>query len=241
MRSSKEASKINMPKGHFIPHTEQTKRKISIATKLAMQNPVIKEKISQSRRGIKLSLQTRLNMSKAKNGHLTSEKTRKKISLANKGRKHTKEARERISQALKGKPSSFKGKKRSEEFNEKNRQSHLGKKHTEETREKMSNAQRGEKSRWWKGGITPINKKIRNSLEYRFWREAIFQRDNWTCVLCGVRNGNGKTIKLQADHIKPFAAYIELRFDINNGRTLCVDCHRKTDTYAWKMTKSVVS
>jgi 5-methylcytosine-specific restriction endonuclease McrA len=36
---------------------------------------------------------------------------------------------------------------------------------------------------------------------------------------------------LQADHIKPFAHHPELRFDVNNGRTLCVPCHRKTDTY----------
>jgi 5-methylcytosine-specific restriction endonuclease McrA len=68
------------------------------------------------------------------------------------------------------------------------------------------------------------------------WRESVFKRDNYTCVWCGAKNkkGNGKTVVLNADHIKPFALYPELRFAIDNGRTLCVDCHRKTDNFGGK-------
>jgi len=84
----------------------------------------------------------------------------------------------------------------------------------------------------YKGGITPISEKIRKSLEYRLWREAIFKRDNWTCVWCGLRGG-----RLNADHIKAFAYYPELRFAIDNGRTLCEPCHKTTDTFGRKSHK----
>jgi 5-methylcytosine-specific restriction endonuclease McrA len=77
-----------------------------------------------------------------------------------------------------------------------------------------------------KGGITPINEKIRTSVEYKLWRKAVFERDNYTCVWCFEKGGI-----LHADHIKPFAYYPELRFAIDNGRTLCKSCHEKTDTW----------
>jgi len=85
---------------------------------------------------------------------------------------------------------------------------------------------KGEKHYAWKGGVTPIYKVIRKSAEYKLWRNAVFARDNYTCIWCGTKD---KTIK--ADHIKPFALYPELRFAIDNGRTLCDKCHRTTDTY----------
>jgi len=85
---------------------------------------------------------------------------------------------------------------------------------------------RGSKHRWWKGGVSTINELMRKSLEYKLWRKAVFARDNYTCIWCGRKD---KTIK--ADHIKPFALYPELRFAIDNGRTLCDKCHRTTDTY----------
>lgn len=81
----------------------------------------------------------------------------------------------------------------------------------------------------WKGGITPINNLIRNSEEYKLWRKAVFERDNYKCVWCGIRG-----VTIHADHIKPFALFPELRFAIDNGRTLCVPCHRTTDTYGKK-------
>jgi endogenous inhibitor of DNA gyrase (YacG/DUF329 family) len=86
---------------------------------------------------------------------------------------------------------------------------------------------KGEKNPSWKGGITPINTKIRNSNEYAEWRISVFERDNYTCQECGSRG-----VELNADHIKPFALFPELRLRIENGRTLCVPCHRKTDTFA---------
>jgi len=75
-------------------------------------------------------------------------------------------------------------------------------------------------------GKSTINNRIRKSKEYKLWRTAVFERDDYTCIWCGIR-GN----YLNADHIKPFALFPELRFAIDNGRTLCVDCHKKTGTW----------
>lgn len=66
------------------------------------------------------------------------------------------------------------------------------------------------------------------------FRTAVFKRDNYTCQLCGQRGG-----RLQVDHIKPYCAFPELRTDISNGRTLCVSCHKKTDTYGSKARKYI--
>ena|SRR3990167_5144562 len=103
-----------------------------------------------------------------------------------------------------------------------------------ETRKKMQNAMFKRITNGghpnYKGGITLIHEKIRKSFEYKLWRKAVFERDGFACVWCG----NSKSGILNADHIKPFAHYPELRFAIDNGRTLCVDCHRKTDTYGRK-------
>jgi hypothetical protein len=96
----------------------------------------------------------------------------------------------------------------------------LGKKMSIETRKKMSEAKGGNKSHFWKGGITPINAKLRNSLEFRLWREAVFARDNWTCQKTGIRG-----CEIVAHHIKNFADYPELRFVIDNGITLSKEVH----------------
>jgi hypothetical protein len=75
-------------------------------------------------------------------------------------------------------------------------------------------------------GKTSEQKKIRTSNQYAEWRKAVFERDGYTCVECGIKGG-----KLNADHIKRFVDFPELRFDVSNGRTMCEPCHRKTPTY----------
>lgn len=152
------------------------------------------------RLGMKTPLSTREKMSKALKGRKIT--WGRKISEAKKGIKLTKEHRRKLSEARKGKKPS--------------------KKAREKARERFM----GEKNPRWKGGITPMNAKIRSSLEYKLWRKAVFERDNYTCRFCGQKGG-----KLNADHIKPFSDYPELRFAIDNGRTLCENCHKKTDTY----------
>lgn len=62
----------------------------------------------------------------------------------------------------------------------------------------------------------------RASTAYVNWRQSVFERDNYTCQHCGKRGGT-----LNAHHIKPYAKYKELRTDVDNGITLCEECHRK--------------
>lgn len=85
---------------------------------------------------------------------------------------------------------------------------------------------RGDKHPCWKGGKTTERHKIRNSEEYKNWRTSVFIRDNFFCQDCGAGGD------LQAHHIKAFAEFPSLRFEISNGQTLCVPCHKKTPDYA---------
>jgi len=58
--------------------------------------------------------------------------------------------------------------------------------------------------------------------EYREWRVAVFERDNYTCQKCNEKGG-----ELNAHHICGFKDYPELRFEIKNGITFCKKCHGK--------------
>ena len=55
---------------------------------------------------------------------------------------------------------------------------------------------------------------------YYQWRQSVFKRDNRSCVLCGSKKS------LNAHHLYSWNKYIDLRFDINNGVTLCENCHK---------------
>lgn len=64
------------------------------------------------------------------------------------------------------------------------------------------------------------------STEYQEWRTKVFTRDGYTCQKCGVKSSQGTTVYLNAHHIRPYAICPELKLDINNGITLCSDCHK---------------
>lgn len=109
----------------------------------------------------------------------------------------------------------------------------LGKKHTPETLRKFSEMRKGKltgsDNPAWNGGTTTKLQKLRSSKAYKRWRKAIFERDDYTCQFCSIRGG-----VLNADHIKPIKLNPELALDLSNGRTLCIDCHKTTDSYGWK-------
>jgi 5-methylcytosine-specific restriction endonuclease McrA len=136
---------------------------------------------------------------------------REKISKSKLGIKRPIEVINKISLTRLGKPSILKGKKLPQRSRE--------------------------KCHFWKGGITTITKQIRTSLKYKQWRSEVFQRDNWTCQTC-----NNRGCYLEAHHIKQFidifnennihslsdAENCEELWDINNGVTLCIECHNLT-------------
>jgi len=111
-------------------------------------------------------------------------------------------------------------------FKEKLSKAHTGMKRSPETCKNISESHKGSKNPSWKGGISPYRKTMYFSKEYQLWRTSVFERDDYTCVWCGTKGGT-----VHADHIKPWALFPELRLAIDNGRTLCVSCHRTTETY----------
>jgi 5-methylcytosine-specific restriction endonuclease McrA len=151
-------------------------------------------------KGKKRPVSTIIKMKKPK-----SEQHRLNVISANTGKKRSQVIKDKFSKMRKGIPKSL------------------------SFRKHLSEIQKGDKSHFWKGGKTKESSIIRGSLEYKLWREAVFKRDNYTCIWCEKKGGY-----LEADHIKPFAYYPELRFAIDNGRTLCLKCHETTETYKRK-------
>ena len=158
------------------------------------------------------------------------------------GRKHTEESKEKNRIAHLGKKSSEETRRRQSESLKGKVPHNLGKKHTPEHIEKMRASytgwNNGENSYNWKGGITPLTKQIRYCFKYRQWRSDVFTRDDFTCVLCGERG-----VYIEADHYP--VSFSEIFFgngivtleqalgceefwNINNGRTLCRECHEAT-------------
>lgn len=198
-----------------IPLTEEVKLKLSIA--LSGENhpnfgkhlsDITKQKISESNKGKTrnvgrhLSEETKLKISKAhkdKKGNIPWNKGKKGLQV------NSAETRKKLSESLKGHKGYWLGKHFSKEMRDKIRESNLG-----------------EKGNNWQGGITSIQRIIRSSAEYSNWRREVFIRDYWTCQMCGKKKG----IKIRAHHIRPFKDYPELRFEIDNGITLCKTCHQ---------------
>ena len=97
-----------------------------------------------------------------------------------------------------------------------------GRRHTDKSKKLISlhnKAPKGAQHHSWRGGITPFEHAERIKFR-RTIQKQVLDRDNYTCQICGQRGGN-----LQVDHIQPWKDYVELRFSMDNCRTLCMDCH----------------
>lgn len=164
-----------------------------------------------------------------------SEEWKQKIGIGNTGKKFTEEHKNKIGLANKGQ-------KRSEEFRKRLSLIMTGKKKTKKYYwSELAKARvRGPNCTAWRGGITPLYRAVRNMTEYKLWRLKIFERDKFTCQTCGQKGGN-----LNADHIKPLSILLSSHkiknievarkcrelWHLDNGRTLCKNCHKNTDTY----------
>ena len=70
-----------------------------------------------------------------------------------------------------------------------------------------------------------MNKRDYDDPQYKKWRFLVYKRDRFTCQWCG---RTGKGAKINAHHIRQWAKYPTLRFDVKNGICLCSRCHKKT-------------
>lgn len=65
------------------------------------------------------------------------------------------------------------------------------------------------------------------AMAYRRWRAAVLARDERRCRRCG-SDAAGAKRGLHAHHVEPWSRAPELRFDVDNGLTLCEPCHTAT-------------
>jgi len=166
-----------------------------------------KRKISQSQKGSKkvfsrLAIENIRKAASKRKGIPTGpmpEETKAKIRIATTGKKKT---------IINDNPTWFKkGNVPDKPFNKGHIPWNKGKKWSKEFLEKFS------KSRIKKDATSV------SSFNYRQWKKAVFERDNYTCRKCSTNEC------LHAHHIKKQKEFPELRFDVCNGLTLCRRCH----------------
>lgn len=163
-------------------------------------------------------------------GYINSKETRERIGKSLKGRRLPIETKIKLSCALKGRKKPI---------------------FTEAHKRKLSESLKGRPQPWnsgnnshfWKGGISELSKHIKVSLLYRNWRESVFKRDDWSCQKCHKRGGRvlhphhkkSFTSILEKNKIKTLASAFQCEelWNVNNGITLCEDCHKSTETYGW--------
>ena len=152
-----------------------------------------------------------------------------KINIGNKnhlGFKHSEESRKKISQNNLGKVAWNKGKPWSEEM--KRRISETNKRLGIEPRVKF--VARGEEHWAWIEDRTKLSRVTkqgeRRTSAYANWRKEVWMRDGYKC-----RIANGECDgRIEAHHILGFTKHPELRYEVNNGITLCKFHHPRKRT-----------
>jgi len=115
-----------------------------------------------------------------------------------------------------------KGIPRLKETKDKISRANRGRKLTEEWKRKISDAHKKEKAYNWIKDRSKLKKdNERNDVAYQEWRKQVWKRDNWKCKI----DDNNCKGRLIAHHILSWRDYPELRYDVNNGITLCQAHH----------------
>ena len=248
---------IKPPSRKGIPHTDETKRKMSLNRKGWIpphwlddqRKKEVAKKISQAKKG-------KIPWNKGRRGiYRLSEETKRKISekmkVAMKG-KHTSPATE-----FKKGHKPYKTFKENPKYHQHDKYAwhpitirHFDIHKLPEYRKKVSlsviklwqdpeyrKKRTGPNHHWWKGGITKRQEALARALrvELRKWAKAVLERDNYICQECGQRF---EKVFLHAHHIKSISKYPSLVLDISNGITLCKKCHSETESYGRKLRKT---
>lgn len=150
---------------------------------------------------------------------------------------HTEEHKSELRQIMKGNEYGL-GRKHTQEELEKiktfmtENNPFQGRKHTEETKQQISLSRKGKNTgednhNWISNRSLLVPTRGKDNREYREWSRSVKNRDNWNCMISD-ENCNGR---LEAHHILPWANYPELRYETNNGITLCQyhHPHKKDD------------
>jgi 5-methylcytosine-specific restriction endonuclease McrA len=84
-----------------------------------------------------------------------------------------------------------------------------------------------------KDGTLFYDYDTRNDDRYRGWRRKIIERDGAVCQVCG------NVEELAAHHKRSWKNYPQERYKIENGITLCKECHKQTLTYGRRISKKI--
>uniref|UniRef100_A0A6M3J3X2 Putative HNH endonuclease n=1 Tax=viral metagenome TaxID=1070528 RepID=A0A6M3J3X2_9ZZZZ len=162
-----------------------------------------------------------------------SEKTRDKIRKARTGMKHSEETLSKMRESAKKAMTEERRKKMSDIA--KKRMANRTKEQKYQVSLKLSAKLQGKNSVNWEGGKSSLENRVKRNFRHKLWRESVLKRDNFACRLCGYKDKKNHAhhiIKLKTiinENLLKIESYnfdIPALWDINNGKTYCLTCHR---------------
>lgn len=99
---------------------------------------------------------------------------------------------------------------------------------TKEYKDKISKANGGSNNAMWNPKLTDEEREkqkrhARRYPGYNDFRRKVYERDNYTCLKCG----NKSSGNLVVHHLNGFHWDEDSRTEVDNGATLCTDCHKE--------------